>query len=114
MNDEQLQRFEEGLPLCPICHYKILPIDGITLECNHQFHKECLGRWAGMANQRDVNNVHNKCPLCRAPIEVKRTDKMIRREILEGGKRRRKSRKSRKSRRSRKYRKSRRSRKYRK
>jgi hypothetical protein len=105
MNPDQEQRFLDGLPLCSICDLPIYQKDNMTLKCNHIFHKQCIQRWLGNVDPKDTNNAHNKCPLCRSYIEVKRTDDMIRRN---GGKRRRK----RKTKKRKKHRKSRKSRKY--
>lgn len=95
--------YQSKLPECPICYEKIYPANSVTLECGHKMHKECLARWAG--NPKNEQDKDKRCPICRGPLEVKRTSEMIRRDDNKGGKRGKKSRKVRKSRRVRKSRK---------
>ncbi len=73
-------------PECSICYEQIKPIDNVTLQCDHKFHKQCLGRWSG--NPKNPSDANKTCPVCRGPLEVKRTPEMIRRDTT-GGRRRR-------------------------
>ena len=51
--------------ICSVCMEKFEEI--IELECNHNFHKECLYIWLTV----DINTIRNKkCPLCRNNIQV--------------------------------------------
>jgi len=77
-----MQKYEQILPECSICHEPIYPIDMATLKCGHKFHKMCIAKWA--------NNPSNTCPICRGVIEIKKTSDTIKREV--GGFRSKKSR----------------------
>ena len=41
---------------CPICCCVIDDKDKLITNCNHIYHKECLGRWF---------KISHRCPLCR-------------------------------------------------
>ena len=48
-------------PICPICREN-LNDNCITLECGHQFDKDCLKDWC------KTRRVQPSCPMCREPI----------------------------------------------
>jgi len=46
---------------CAVCQEEYKKGDKLLrLPCNHDYHKECVGRWLSM---------HNSCPSCRKPIQ---------------------------------------------
>ena len=72
-------------PECSICYEKISPNDKVTLDCNHEFHKHCIGIWAGQ-------NKNNTCPMCRVSLQVKTYPGTIKRDTSQrGGTRRKKN-----------------------
>jgi hypothetical protein len=93
--DEKLKQRMDKLPECPICYGKMDGSNKIALQCGHELHKNCLARWSG--NPKNERDRHKTCPICRAPLEIKRETGHIRRndetgESVEiGGKRRRKT-----------------------
>lgn len=43
--------------VCPVCKEEfVLGAKGVTLDCQHYFHQECILLWF---------NEHNSCPICR-------------------------------------------------
>ncbi|KAL1537721.1 RING-type E3 ubiquitin transferase [Salvia divinorum] len=50
---------QQGADFCPICWDKFESGENIgTLECNHEFHSECIKIWL---------EDKNTCPICRSP-----------------------------------------------
>lgn len=49
---------------CPICFDNINNSDSIVLECNHQFHNNCLKNLIIHNCKNEYNNIFN-CPICR-------------------------------------------------
>jgi len=52
---------DELLDDCPVCMEKILPAASLVLGCGHRFCNACIGQ----IRSRDM---HNACPMCRAPM----------------------------------------------
>lgn len=50
--------------VCPICQETINESSNVrTLQCDHQFHNECISKWI---------EIRNLCPLCNAVADTKR------------------------------------------
>jgi hypothetical protein len=41
---------------CSICYDPIIAKEGVSLNCNHAFHKECMSEWS---------KINKNCPYCR-------------------------------------------------
>ena len=54
---------------CPICFNVISFQDMALTECNHTFHKNCLGEWD---SKKMIRRLRTFCPICRQPIEKSR------------------------------------------
>ena len=58
-----IKQFECALPeraTCSICMLEMR--SAMTLQCDHQFHRQCIRRWVFAKGKRAT------CPLCRSPI----------------------------------------------
>lgn len=54
------------LPCCLVCQEHFHEDDVVvTLQCEHQFHRKCIGEWLYIHD-------NDSCPHCRAKVEVRR------------------------------------------
>ena len=66
---KELKLKKSNKEVCPICIEKFKKGQNIiSLECNHQFHKDCIGSWI-LQNIKSYNQA--ECPSCRAHIKHK-------------------------------------------
>ena len=66
-NIKKLKLKKSNNEVCPICIQEFKKGEKIiSLECNHQYHKDCIESWISQKIK-----LHNKseCPLCRASIQ---------------------------------------------
>ena len=57
---------------CPICYDIMDNTNKCTLECNHNFHSECLklSFKSITSNNTYYNNIKKECPYCRLPVNT--------------------------------------------
>lgn len=57
--------------ICFICMDEMNDENKFTLNCNHEFHKQCLEFSVNAKNTNYYNNTSNKeCPYCRTKINI--------------------------------------------
>lgn len=68
-NIKELKLKKSNKEVCPICIEKFKNGQKIiSLECNHQFHKDCIVSWI---TQNIKSHNHADCPSCRSSIKHK-------------------------------------------
>ena len=66
-NTKELKLKKSNKEVCPICIEKFKKGEKIiSLECNHQFHKDCIGSWI---TQNIKSHNQANCPSCRSSIK---------------------------------------------
>ena len=68
-NTKELKLKKSNKEVCPICIEKFKKGQKIiSLECEHQFHKDCIGSWI---TQNIKSHNQAACPSCRSFIKYK-------------------------------------------